>query len=235
MYLTEEATSDGKMKLYYNEAHKLSAMVYQQELPGEFAYRMDLYYDANNRLDEVRTNSNNPDEQESRYKFWYTGDQVVGIRRNLTTGNMDSLAIQYDAAGRIARRDYFDYLGYYEGQPISRLYSAYTVEYNSDKQMTVSFFSRNFNEGVLEPSFVTIYTMDGAKRPYPDEYYLLYLAWTNVVPSSNIVQQRYTDPDGIPRVSNTGYSYNISRYPTSERYNGNVAISYAYSCEAPVE
>lgn len=236
-YLTTVSGADYKRTLYYNEAKKLSAIISQRGPSEKDTFRIAFYYDTHNKVMEIRVGTSDPRDV-SRYKFWYDANNVVGIRRNTSVEIVDSLAIRYDAAGRIVQRDYFDsYYNYEEGHLVTRLYSRYMVAYNGDTKMTVSFFTANSQTGALEPSDIFGYTVDGKKRPYPDEYYLLGLATTEVVPLSNVVQFRIVDTGGTNILQETTYSYNASQYPLTVTYGGStsVSLSYTYACEPPLE
>jgi hypothetical protein len=236
-YLTATTTTslDGATILYYNDAQKLSTTLYRGDGVSEDSSRTDFFYDSDGRLTEMLMKHRDPLFYNTRYKFRYDGDRVMGIRREFPTGGHDTLAFKYDAAGRIIQRDYFSrYYDFEQGHEVTTMFSSYTIEYISETKMTVTFSEFDGTTGLPKISKKT-YTMDGKKKPFPEEYYIATLAWLGVVYPSNPVLIEDRPADGTIYDDVRSYSYNKSGRPVTMNQSVSVEDRFIYACEPPKE
>jgi hypothetical protein len=222
-FLAEESDpGDYSQKFFYNGDGLMSAMVFQA---GTLNNRLDIYYDQDKRIREVKSIQNG-----QRTEFFHdVSGRLVSTMRYEGGSRIDSLAIEYDGSGRIIKRS-----TYRDPPSITFLHSYYTVEYPANATMKVDFYDRvPFTMDTFEYAGTFSYTMDGKKRPYPDEYYSIYLSWTNVVLASNVTAFESLDKTRTVTSNNTiEYLYNSGGYPLKEKGS---TKSYRYTCEPSME
>lgn len=223
-YFLAEESAPGffSQKIFYNEDGLISAMVHQA---GAATTRLDVYYSDDKRIRELK------EIQYGRLTEFYhdASGRLISTMRYEGESRVDSFAIEYDGSGRIIKRSI-----YRDPPPITYLHSYYTVEYPANATMKVDFYDRTpFPATNYEYAGTFLYTMDEKRRPFPDEYYSIFLSWGNVVLPSNVTSLEVTDKTGT--VTNNGtieYLYNPGGYPLKEKGS---PITYRYTCEPPLE
>lgn len=221
-FLATEGDNQSTTTVYYNSSGKISALVAQG---GFVNNRLELVYDNDNRLIEVLQT---PTPRRWRFLYDNAGQLVATASYDESGTRTDSLVIEYDAGGRLRKRSL------YQGSaPLSNLSNYFLLEYPDEKTVRADFFNRD-QSGQTGYSGTFTYTMDDKKRPYPDEYYLLYLSWSNVVIDHNALSLELSNNGTVTSVDTYEYTYNAGGYPVQRRYH-TVATDYVYTCEAQFE
>jgi hypothetical protein len=151
---------------------------------------IDFSYDLQGNLSETLFGS-----QVTKYQH-DTNGRLIAILKFDDNTPRDSMAFEYDSEGRIAKRSI------YTNQQVLTDY--YLVKYPTADSVIVDFYSP-LNGPEQQHSGTFIYTQDDKNRPYPEEYYEIYLSWTNVVLQHNQLSLVDT-PGTAPHISTLQYN-----------------------------
>lgn len=178
---------------------------------------LEFFYENRDKLVEVNWGTG-----KSEFKYDPEGRLIATIR--IKDGQpFDSLALIYDDFGRITKMEIFTGPSNYE-----QLESYDEISYPSHEKVIADFYNRNGDNFIYSGTFT--YVLDGKPKPYPREYYLYLISFTNIFLSSNPNSLTITGPNPNS-TTNYEYTYNTAGYPIHENYYDH---QYQYQCEPPL-
>ena len=218
-FLAEWWGVSSSIKFYYSDDGKLDVETVSGG-PGEKRYR--YVYDGNGRLKEL-IGTEGAGEWLRIYFYFNTDGQFVSAHKRIVDPILDplypdlaytdSMAVLYQADGRIARIDHFN------AQQALIKYEGYG--YPESNIVLIDFYKVNSN--AAEYSNSEEYTLDDKPLPFPKEHQYYWLASGYRALEHNEIKVRY-EPSA--HTNTKVLSYNSAGYIVSD----NIDASYRYNC-----
>jgi hypothetical protein len=209
---SEKSISNIVSRYFYNNRGKLEI------IEGEdtnHTWQTELTYNVNDQLIEVN--------YDGGYKtnFFYEGGLLRSTKNtDAQGGEGNEMKFYYDDENRLIRREI------YRPESGDEIYNYFEMEYPAAGKVEATFYTVNAGGGYDEGATFK-YTIDENPRPYPEEYYLMWISWSNVLLLHNELSLQIFRNGTLDGASGTTYEYNEQGYPV---LNSNGTM-FTYSCE----